>query len=350
MRILVAGTYGERNGIETYTRHLVSGLGAAGHDVFLADRSPEEAEETAGAQVVRLPRRSWPLWRAIGPLEARRARGALEDAIGRIRPDIVHLTYPELSPRSEAPAVMTAWHFMTGIIRRARTSAERGESRGLGALHGAADRAALRRAAAVVATSPIVERALSDGSRRVVRIPPFLPDAMIRTPQGERSRACLMVAGSLDDRRKGLDLAIATVRLMRESDESIRLTLVGGWSDPRRASRLPDFCDALGPMPSGALAAVMNRAGCVLVPSVFEEFGYVGLEALAAGTPVACAPLPGFEGLSTDGLRVAARRDAFELAAAASSALDLEGFEYPDACRASVAIEQIERLYHAISR
>jgi glycosyltransferase involved in cell wall biosynthesis len=348
MRIMIAGTYGERNGIETYTRHLVSALAGAGHEVFVADRSPGDPLTGPSSRAIRLPPRNWAIWRAAGPFEAVRAGGGLRRAVDDIAPDLVHVTYPELAPRVSVPMVVTVWHPERGILHRARTSRSRGERAKLGALFAASDRIAVRRSAGVAATTRTVARALGESSR-VVWIPPFLPDSAVRAPASTRSHDCLMVAGKLDDPRKGLALAIGAVELLRRDDPTTRLVLIGGWGSGAPPS-LPDFCEVRGSIPPDELGRAMREAGCLLMPSVFEEFGYVGLEALAAGTPVACTPLPGFEGLDTDGLVVAERRDPEDLRAAARAALRIEAFRFPAACRASEAMGRLSRLYDAASR
>jgi glycosyltransferase involved in cell wall biosynthesis len=350
MRVLVAGTYGERNGIETYTRHLAGALQAGGHEVVVADRSGlVPGADEASPPSIALPARSWAVWRAMGPFEAARASRGIRAAIESRKPDLVHCTYPELMPRTDVPTVVTAWHPDTAILHRARTSRQRGERPFLGALFAASDRVARRRADVIVATSPMVARALG-GPPRATWIPPFVPDAVVREPQQVRSQDCLMVAGQLDDPRKGLGFAVTTVAAMRRHDPAVRLVLIGGWIDDAARAALPDFCDARGLLPSEQVAATMREAGCLLMTSVFEEFGYVALEALAAGTPVASAPMPGFEGIVSDGLLVADRRDPEELADRAAAAIRLEGFSFPDACRASVALGSLERLYDSVIR
>jgi glycosyltransferase involved in cell wall biosynthesis len=99
----------------------------------------------------------------------------------------------------------------------------------------------------------------------------------------------------------------------------------------------------------GEVGELLASSGCCLISSSWEEFGYSGLEALAAGTPLACPPLPGFEGLASDGIVVAERRDPQSLATAIRRALEVEWFEFPVSCRSSVALPRIERLYRELA-
>lgn len=115
------------------------------------------------------------------------------------------------------------------------------------------------------------------------------------------------------------------------------------------AGRLPSHCVALGLCSPEEVSELLGASGCCVISSRWEEFGYSGLEALAAGTPLACTPLPGFEGLGSDGIVVAGRRDPASLAEAIRTALEIESFDFPVSCRSSVAIPQLEKLYFELA-
>jgi hypothetical protein len=156
-----------------------------------------------------------------------------------------------------------------------------------------------------------------------------------------------MVAGALDLERKGLDLALHAVSLARDTVPDASLILVGDWIDAGRRNSLPDFCEARGRLDPGEVQAAFAVAGCCLIPSLWEEFGYSGIEALATGIPVACTPLPGYEGLSGGGVFRAMTREPAHLAKEMVSALDASSFEFPAECRASVAVPRILNLYES---
>lgn len=78
-----------------------------------------------------------------------------------------------------------------------------------------------------------------------------------------------------------------------------RLFILGarGWADAAlfdRLDRLPwrnDTVFETGPLPDGAVAALMARTAGLLFPSLAEGFGLPPLEAAEAGAPVVCADL-----------------------------------------------------------
>jgi glycosyltransferase involved in cell wall biosynthesis len=203
---------------------------------------------------------------------------------------------------------------------------------------------AARRAAAIVAVTPAVRRGY-ERFGRCETIPPFLPDTEVRAPAPEPSEDVVMVAGLLDLERKGLDLALAAMDRLRQVRSEARLILVGGWVDPARARSLPGYCEATGRLGSDELRAILGAVGCCLIPSLWEEFGYAGLEALAAGTPVACSPLPAYEGLTGGGVFLARSREPQALADELEAALAATSFEFPPECRASVAVPRLVELY-----
>jgi glycosyltransferase involved in cell wall biosynthesis len=216
-------------------------------------------------------------------------------------------------------------------------------------LYGIVDRAACRRASSIIAITKAVERGLGNRYEDVVRIPPFLPDDAVRPSLAERSHDCVMIANRVDGPRKNLPLAVETMHEVRRRFPQARLILVGDWVDEGVRRALPAFCVARGRLRQDELAELLSGAGCCVVPSVWEEFGYVGLEALAAGAPVVCsAELPGFSDLETEGVVLARSYDAGGFASAVSEALTLGSFDFPPECRASKAVPRIVAAYDRV--
>ena len=348
MRILVAGHSGRTNGIETYTRHLVDALQRRGHEVFVTDRSERSLQPTGTAERLHVGAPNRRMRRLVGPFESISAQHRVRQLARDRDCEVVHATYPELVCTGERPVVVSAWHPESRWLRRAATAGSRQERPRPEALYALSDTVAYRRAS-VVALSRAVQRDVHRRGHQAAWIPPFIPDQQIRDSHGGRSRACVLIARWLDTPRKDVDLAIAATGLLAAELPGLQLLLVGGWRDPARAQRLPSHCRTLGVRSPEEITELLGAAGCCVISSTWEEFGYSGLEALAAGTPLACTPLPGFEGLDSDGVVVAHRRDPAALADAIRHALEVEAFEFPANCRASVAVPRIEALYQQLT-
>jgi glycogen(starch) synthase len=93
---------------------------------------------------------------------------------------------------------------------------------------------------------------------------------------------------------KGVQHLLAAVPLLRERHPGLRVVIAG--DGPYRA----DLEAAAGPDVTFAgflgghdLTALMGASDCYVVPSIYEPFGMVALEAAAAGTPVAVADTGG---------------------------------------------------------
>lgn len=61
-----------------------------------------------------------------------------------------------------------------------------------------------------------------------------------------------------------------------------------------------DLVQLAGFVPDIELRATLHRAGCVVIPSLYEPFGVVALEALAAGAPVIAADTGGLHEILAD--------------------------------------------------
>ena len=61
-----------------------------------------------------------------------------------------------------------------------------------------------------------------------------------------------------------------------------------------------DIVDLPGYVPDAQLRAIAHRAGVVVIPSLYEPFGIVALEALAAGAPLVVARTGGLAELLAD--------------------------------------------------
>jgi glycosyltransferase involved in cell wall biosynthesis len=122
--------------------------------------------------------------------------------------------------------------------------------------------------------------------------------------------------GRGDDPRKNLELALATLPLLRQRIPGARLRVIGRGSPSSR-----DGVESLGEVAS--VAEPLREAALLLLPSRQEGFGVVAAEALASGVPVLATPSGGPEELlrASGGGRITVGFDPSELARTAADLL-----------------------------
>jgi D-inositol-3-phosphate glycosyltransferase len=116
---------------------------------------------------------------------------------------------------------------------------------------------------------------------------------------------------------KGIDLLIRAMALLLQRNPALRdetsLVVIGGHGDPsadeelRRLDQLraelgvSDLVTFLGSRDQDTLVDYYNAASTVVVPSHYESFGMVALEAMACGTPVIATDVGGLSLNIADG-------------------------------------------------
>jgi glycosyltransferase involved in cell wall biosynthesis len=112
---------------------------------------------------------------------------------------------------------------------------------------------------------------------------------------GDPASRLLVCSGDLAHPRKNVALAIAAVGLLAARGRPIALDLVGRNAGRLEAAldRLPHDVEVrrLGSLPPSEVHALMRDADAFLLPSLFEEWGYVAVEAALQGTPVVSLPV-----------------------------------------------------------
>jgi D-inositol-3-phosphate glycosyltransferase len=99
---------------------------------------------------------------------------------------------------------------------------------------------------------------------------------------------------------KGLDILLEAIARLQSSDR-LRLVIVGGDGESNHAHQtlkqkadkldISEKCLFTGPMEQKKLPPYYNSADVLVIPSRYESFGLVGLEALACGRPVVSTPV-----------------------------------------------------------
>jgi glycogen(starch) synthase len=106
---------------------------------------------------------------------------------------------------------------------------------------------------------------------------------------------------------KGVQHLLAAVPRMRRRHPALRVVLAGtGPEEPAlreqaRALRLGRAVEFAGFVPDADLPGLVAAADCAVVPSVYEPFGLVALEAAAAGTPAVVSDVGGLREFVDDG-------------------------------------------------
>ena len=132
-------------------------------------------------------------------------------------------------------------------------------------------------------------------------IPPGVDDAFRHPPSREEGRrrlgispgAFLLLLAARPDPGKQLPEAVSAVSSLRRDVQADILLLVAGQGPP--AEGTPEGVRYLGPVPHAEMPALYSAADAVLCPSLYESFGFVPLEAMASGVPVA-VPESGYWG------------------------------------------------------
>jgi D-inositol-3-phosphate glycosyltransferase len=113
---------------------------------------------------------------------------------------------------------------------------------------------------------------------------------------------------------KGLETLLAAVARVRAQGRRVRLLVVGGDADEpidghqayvRDLMCRLDLCDTVtfvGPQPQAALRDYYVAADVVVMPSYYESFGLVALEAMACGSPVIASRVGGLATTVRDGV------------------------------------------------
>lgn len=334
----------ETGGMNVYVRELMRQLGRRGYRVDCFTRSqsslvPHIPDTDLGPNVRVIHVTAG----AESPVDKTAAWSAAPDfvqgvrafiASQEIRYDLYHSHYwmsgwvaRELARRRPAP-IVHMFHTLGAMKDRAALrggAAEIGPRRAIEAeIMGFAD--------AIVAATPIDRQHMLElygaDPDRIEVIPPGvdlelfrpLPAAEARARLGQDPEHRMILFVGRPDPVKGLDTLVAAIARILQAEPELRqnscLCIIGGDKDDaparmdaemrridalRRELGIADFVTFLGPQRQDDLPLFYSAAQCVVVPSRYESFGMVALEAMACGVPVIASDVGGLSTLVRDG-------------------------------------------------
>jgi phosphatidyl-myo-inositol alpha-mannosyltransferase len=224
----------------------------------------------------------------FGPLSAARVRRWLRN--GKF--DLLHIH----EPMTPSISLLALWAAQQPVVATFHTATPRSRSMRLA---GGVLRAAIEKIDAGIAVSESARTVVIQhlGRDAVVipngiRFDDFAQRRNMHTAGLTRSsdQPRLVFIGRLDEPRKGLDVLLAAVPLIRKARPNLELIVAGQGSRP-----LPSWCRSLGAINDEAKIALLGSADVFVAPQLAREsFGLVLLEAMASGVEIVASDLPSF--------------------------------------------------------
>jgi phosphatidyl-myo-inositol alpha-mannosyltransferase len=229
----------------------------------------------------------------FGPLSAARVRRWLRN--GKF--DLVHIHEP-ITP---SISLLALWAAEQPVVATFHTATPRSRSMQLA---GGVLRAAIEKIDAGIAVSESARNVVVQHlGRDAVVIPNGIrfddfagwPPMRAESPPTQQ-RPRLIFIGRLDEPRKGLDVLLAALPLIKQARPDLQVIVAGQGSRP-----LPPGCRILGTVSEHAKIALLRSADVFVAPQLAREsFGLVLLEAMASGVPIVASDLPSFVDLLGD--------------------------------------------------
>jgi D-inositol-3-phosphate glycosyltransferase len=297
---------GLAGGMNIFLRGLLSGLATLGVETDVLTRGKGKGMEVTrpyrGVQVFHIPCG----WRE--PANREMAYRAL--------PRFIEKAGEVLRLRGDTPDALSAHYWMSGVAARDAEAWERPpglvfsfhtverrkpkvaghRSDSLSVERKAAEERIAREANRVVflsghdlaATGQVLPGVVGKG----VVIPPGVDDSFRHPPPREEGRRVLRIPPepflfllvARPDPGKNIPAAIEAFLALRGNGGGEALLLVAGQGSPTGV--VPKGVIFTGPVPHARMPALFSAADAALVPSEYESFGLVTLEAMAAGVPV----------------------------------------------------------------
>ena len=297
-------------GIAAHVDGLTRAMARAGHDVVVISLQRQEpgAPDVADDEVVdgvRVLRASTDLpWLPDDDLVARMASAnhqlvGMAARLGDWRPDVVHAH--DWLVAWAGDTLKTLWGLpLVATIHATERGRHGGHvPMGMPAAINAVEWWLTYQAREVIACSRFMVREVVGGfelpMEKVHLVPNGVDPALWKLPPATGEREPLVVAWGRVQYEKGFQVLVRAIAELRSRVPDVRCIIAG------RGSYLPelqtqidvegvtDIVDLAGFVPDDDLRRILQRAGCVIIPSLYEPFGIVALEGMAAGAPTIVA-------------------------------------------------------------
>jgi glycogen synthase len=298
-------------GIAAHADGLARALVRGGHDVTVLTLNRHEvgveaAPDDEVVDGVRVLRASVELpWLPPGDLVARMASAnhqlvALAAELGAWQPDVVHAHDWLVAWAGDTLKALTGRPLVATIHATERGRHGGHVPPGMPAAINAVEWWLTYQAREVIACSQFMVREVVGG----FELPPekvhLVPNGVDLgswqpgTPTGA-TREPLVVAWGRVQYEKGFQVLVRAIAALRHRVPGIRCVIAGRGSYLAELQTqidvegVADLVDLAGFVPDDELKDILQRAGCVVIPSLYEPFGIVALEGMAAGAPTIVA-------------------------------------------------------------
>ncbi len=303
-------------GVAAHVVDLSRSLVRAGHDVVVLTAQAAGTPTDEVVEGVRILRASMELpWLPADDVVAQAASAnhhlaKLRRLLNDWRPDIVHAhdwrvawTADTLSDLGGTPLIVT-FHG----TERGRHGGE--VPAGTPSAVNSVEAWLAYRAAAIICLSDFMAEQVIDGFElpptQVIRVPNGMSVERWAPDDDAPAREPLVVAWGRVAYEKGFQVLAGAVSRLRHRVPDIRCVIAG--RGPYLAELqlqidvegVGDLVQLAGFMPGHELRRLLHRAGCVAIPSLYEPYGFVALEAMAAGAPIVAARTGGLTEIIAD--------------------------------------------------